>query len=402
MKKSLLFLCLISTFSFAQSSQKSRNEYYEGLLPGSFSISPTQTVRFSKGNLQFKTRSYEWQFAEHQYDLIGEDPDKWGGKPLENINGWIDMFSWGQNGFYGVYPGSDEGTPSVAVEGTSPFDWGYEPITNGGSFDNMWRTLTMKEWIYLLKDRRAAKEKFSTATVCGIKGIVLLPDNWTLPTGCVFNKENASFNSDESMGGWEIESSNYSKNTYNQSQWDKMEKNGAVFLPAAADLSGFSLGWYWTSSAQQKVAEELVFDSSHVYTTYEPKYKSNGMSVRLVQNNSNVLYKSPGGFLTKLIGISESVNTISATFEYFIADEWITISPNAYLETNTGARAKLVSTKGIKIEPEKTIFKSDVMLTKYNFTLVFESLPKPVKSYDSISIIESDDSSWKWTDIIVR
>lgn len=401
--KRLFFLCfLIPAVAFAQNATNSINSYYKGLLPGEFSVSPTQKVSFSKGNLQFKSSTKTWQFAEHQYDLIGEDPDKWGGQPLQNIDGWIDLILWGQNGCSEVYPG-DDGVPTIPVEGPSPVDWGYEPVSNGGIFNNMWRSLSMPEWRYLLINRKNAKEKFSTATVCGVKGIILLPDNWTLPTGCTFNKEDAELVYEEYGGDWRIESSNYSKNIYNQYQWTKMENNGAVFLPAAADLDGFSLGWYWTSSATEQCAQEIVFDSGNLYTTYEPKFKSNGMSVRLVKNNTGVLYKAPTLFLTKLISVEEVGNRIKATFDYFVVSEWITIDPNAYLETNTGVRAKLVSTEGIKISPEKTVFEDDSMAFKsYRFSLFFDTLPKSLSSYESFSIVEGGDSEWTWTNIHIN
>lgn len=399
MKRLLVLISLIPAISFAQNATKSFKSYYQGVLPGEFSVSPTQRVSFSKGNLQFKSSNRTWQFAKNQYDLIGEDPDKWGGQPLENIGGWRDLLLWGQNGFSEVYPG-DEGVPTIAVEGPSPIDWGYEPILNGGDYNNMWRTLTMSEWRYILSGRKNAKDKFSTATVCGVKGIVLLPDNWVLPAGCVFNKEIAKLVYEEYGGDWEIESSNYSKNVYNQSQWAKMEKNGAVFLPAAADLSGFCLGWYWTSSASSDCAEEIVFDSGHIYTTYEPKYKYNGMSVRLVKNNTGVVYRAPSLFLTKLISVKEQGNLIKASFDFFVVSEWISINPNAFLKTNTGAKARLVSTEGIAISPERTIFDDESMVLKnYRFSLFFEALPNSIVSYESFSIVEGEDSDWEWDEI---
>ena len=45
----------------------------EGSLSGLFSVSATQQVRFSKGNLQYQASTGTWRFAEHQYDYIGTD-----------------------------------------------------------------------------------------------------------------------------------------------------------------------------------------------------------------------------------------------------------------------------------------------------------------------------------------
>ena len=43
----------------------------EGALPGLFSISADQQVRFSKGNLQYNPSGSVWRFAEHQWDFVG-------------------------------------------------------------------------------------------------------------------------------------------------------------------------------------------------------------------------------------------------------------------------------------------------------------------------------------------
>lgn len=398
MKKSLFLLLFVPSIVFAQ--KNSLDIFYEGILSGVFSVSPTQTVSFSKGNLQFNSSLRQWKFAEHQYDYIGEDPDYIGGRPLEDMDGWIDSMWWGQNGYYGVYPG-DTRVPTYDVNGAFLVDWGYEPVINGGWFNNMWRTLSIDEWQYILKDRKNAKEKFSTATVCGVKGLIILPDNWVLPSGCSFNKENAHYEGNKgTLQKWNVEPSDYSNNVYYQSQWAKMEKNGALFLPAG---SIGDLGFYWTSSASEELADVLTFGAESIYTSYEPKYKYNGMSVRLVKNNVNVLYKSPSSFETKLYSVVEKANVIKATFDYFVESEWITIDPNAYIVTNTGDKAKLISTEGIEISPQKTIFNDEsIQLRNYRFSLIFESLPKPLNTYKSFSIIESADSDWKWADIHVN
>ena len=48
----------------------------EGAAPGLFSISATEKVRFSQGNLQYRSLGAPdagvWRFAEHQYDFVGD------------------------------------------------------------------------------------------------------------------------------------------------------------------------------------------------------------------------------------------------------------------------------------------------------------------------------------------
>ena len=52
----------------------------------------------------------------------------------------------------------------------------------------------------------------------GVHGLLVLPDEWELPAGC-----RLTFGAK----GWD-------ENSYEESQWEKMENAGAVLLPAAA------------------------------------------------------------------------------------------------------------------------------------------------------------------------
>ena len=57
-----------------------------------------------------------------------------------------------------------------------------------------------------------AYNKYGAAIVNGVAGIVVLPDNWVLPSGLSFKH-----------------SFDYSQNTYDNASWSKMEEAGAVF-----------------------------------------------------------------------------------------------------------------------------------------------------------------------------
>ena len=48
----------------------------DGMLPGTFSVSATQQVHFSQGNLQYRASTNTWRFAEHQYDCVGNANSK--------------------------------------------------------------------------------------------------------------------------------------------------------------------------------------------------------------------------------------------------------------------------------------------------------------------------------------
>ena len=78
------------------------------------------------------------------------------------------------------------------------------------------------------------------------------------------------------------------KNSYTADEWQKMEKAGAVFLPAAGYRfdTGFSgvgyRGIYWSSSISGTTSADcLSFNSTHVGMDVD--YRGYGFSVRLVR-----------------------------------------------------------------------------------------------------------------------
>ena len=201
----------------------------DGAINGLFSVSDTCTVKFSRGNLQYQASSSTWQFAEHQYDCIGNDNDG----IAEAYTGWIDLFGWATSGWNSgaeaympystnltdsdYFPG---GNDSTELTGTyADADWGqFNTIANGGASQHQWRTLTSDEWHYILNARANAANKYGLAKVNGVDGLVLLPDNWTLPSGCEFTPGTEK---------------GYKTNRYSASDWTDMQTAGAVFLPAA-------------------------------------------------------------------------------------------------------------------------------------------------------------------------
>ena len=255
-----------------------------GAIKAAFSVSDSKQVYFSQGNLQYQASTGTWRFAEHQYDIIGSDNSN----ISSSYSGWIDLFGWGTSGwnsganayqpyststdYEDYYPG---GSYSYSLTGSyANADWGvYNKISNGGNAAGMWRTLTNSEWNYVISNRTDARYLRGTATVNGVNGLILLPDNWTLPTGVTFTY---------GEGGW-------SQNTYSASDWSKMEANGAVFLPAAGYRDGAGVGGvgsdgdYWSSSASDDgVALYLSFFSGDVGTNYGSS-RCYGQSVRLVR-----------------------------------------------------------------------------------------------------------------------
>ena len=255
----------------------------QGVLNGKFSISANKQIYFSQGNLQYNnvqgthvcadgtTKEGTWRFAEHQYDRIGSQNSN----ISATYDGWIDLFGWGTSGWnsganeYQPYSTSDVngnyypgGSYSNNLTGSyANADWGvYNAISNGGNQAGMWRTLTSAEWQYLIKDRTDAVSKYGFATVNNMSGLVLLPDDWTLPSGVTFT------------GGGKY----YSDNSYSAEDWAKMEANGAVFLPITGTRTGTKVkslnsdGSYQSSSA---------YNDTHGYASYLGFSNGNGVGV---------------------------------------------------------------------------------------------------------------------------
>lgn len=270
-----------------------------GVLPGVFSVDTGRYVRFSQGNLQWSATGGgttatihtvagggiadgTWRFALHQWDIIGNANSN----ISSSYAGWIDLFGWGTSGYNSEFPYTSNnvayyGNCNGDLSGTN-FDWGlYNPISNGGNWPGVWRTLTEAEWNYLFVLRPRAGTKFGMACVNGVNGLVILPDSWVLPSGLTFNSGVASGNGSQYYA---------QRNSYTAAQWQQMEANGAVFLPAAGIRNSTTInnvgtcGFYWSSVAVDNFnAYCLYFRSHEAYSSSQnPRYY--GESVRLVQD----------------------------------------------------------------------------------------------------------------------
>ncbi len=248
-----------------------------GAINGLFSVSNTKQVYFSQGNLQYQASNGIWRFAINQYDYVGYDNQY----ISSNYDGWIDLFGYGTSGnLVGEYTGFIVYYPWLTSTSYSSywrnnisntnFDWGlYNPISNGGNEDRLWRTLSKTEWEYLFVIRPNASEKYSKATVNDIHGIVILPDDYSFPEGLVFIPQ----------------SDNWDNNQYSVSEWQLMEAFGAVFLPAAGVRTGTNIAGdyscYWSSSILYENS-----NSAYALVWTDPTatcYVYKGCSVRLVQ-----------------------------------------------------------------------------------------------------------------------
>lgn len=207
---------------------------------GLFSVSEIMKVRFAPSNLKAGGHG----FTAHQYDYGG-------------------LFGWGT--------GNRPSFTSTSNDDYELFyDWGN--YNSGGN----WRTLYEEEWQYLLFDRVNASEKYGMGFVYGVQGLILLPDNWVSVPGCEFRA---------GYGWW--------KNHYDGEQWAKMEKAGAVFLPAAGYRWGTITyedrvrGYYWVGAPAGRPipfanVPAVIFSGEYLGIEYCPR--GQGCSVRLVEN----------------------------------------------------------------------------------------------------------------------
>ena len=203
----------------------------EGSTGSLFSVSADKQVYFSNGNLQYQASTNTWRFADNQWECVGDNNSN----ISSTYTGWIDLFGWGT--------GNNPTNASTTASDYSTFaDWGVNPISNGGNTADMWRTLTNAEWKYLMNTRTTTSgARYAKATVNGIAGLIVLPDDWSASyyTLSSTNTANAAFTA----------------NTVSSSDWaNSFEAHGAVFLPAAGSRNGTSVsnvgvsGQCWSST----------------------------------------------------------------------------------------------------------------------------------------------------------
>ena len=258
-----------------------------GAINGKFSVNANgEKVYFSQGNLQYQASTNTWQFAENQYDYVGN-----GNSSISSTySGWIDLFGWGTSGYehgancyqpwststsYSDYYAYDSDTYNLFDE-SGQADWGYNAISNGGNIVNSgWRTLTKEEWTYLFNTRGGENQiRYAKAQVNGINGVILLPDDWD---ASYYEPSNAN-----------SANANYSSNPIDGTQWNTLEQHGAVFLPAAGirietSMSNVGYGYYWSASYSISSGARFVGFNHSSLTSDSSLRRYYGLSVRLVR-----------------------------------------------------------------------------------------------------------------------
>ena len=307
---------------------------------GAFTISSTEYVVFSRGNLQYNnyydknesTKTKAWRFAKHQYDYVGGMVSYWDGIIMHNdglrqgnvvlnensgnctpsnnghwsqneqvgnstYQGWIDLYGWGT----GNNPTKTGGSSSSYTWN----EWGENYISNSGltnSSENSsyWVTMTKDEWASFgntLGASALTTKRMAYAAVAGVHGMIFLPDLCPIPTGWY------DYSHESNTAGEDID---FSKNTYDATQWKTMEQNGAVFLPSsgyrgtlASEYDGGradhqDVGQYWSSSISgvQEDTQSCYFvwgesfTGSHHMEFNGDRLRYYGFAVRLVHKGT--------------------------------------------------------------------------------------------------------------------
>lgn len=239
-----------------------------GALPGKFSVSPSKTVRFSKGVLVQNTKTKEFSFADEQI-LAYTTRSYYSQEGIETSfprygSGYKDLSKENTGNKY-----DEEGLHELDVIDGTNFDWGvFCKIKNGGNREGLWRLLSDAEIYYLLFERKNSQSLVSFGYIDLQSGLILLPDDWQgAPSGLNFTP-------------WNEDLYVSFANNYTHEEWQRMEDEGAVFLESNN---------YWLSSAyvsqSSRVTGNVFYAGSEPYidraTIYEYMYPR---SVRLVQD----------------------------------------------------------------------------------------------------------------------
>ena len=273
-----------------------------GALSGLFRVNAEGDLAyFSQGNLQAQwdgTNSYwTWKFAGYQHEYIQNvqgnvNPDNPGNGDKIDLFGWSSVYI---NNIFGIQSSKNDNDYQSVF-----FDWGWVNIQNGGG-NKQWRTPSKSEFDYILNWRNSETPIAGVlsaryirvqlgAAQDNIKGIVLFPDHYVLPT---LEHTTITWN--------DINEENSPGVILHWDDWGKMEAAGAVFLPSAGYREGkvVTLAWenypegcYWTSTqGSGENADDcgvaLGFDKSQAnpdkYSIeIEDAYRHYGFSVRLI------------------------------------------------------------------------------------------------------------------------
>ena len=395
MRKIHLFSTLVA-LSLATSSLLAKPAAADanGKLPGGFTINADcDMVYFSQGNLQYigsEVTPY-WKFADEQYEYFGETT----GQNSTAANVDRDLFGWATSGNsasgtcyepWQCSTSSDYGNTSKS-DGTNPgsgVNWDASKADWGQNMPGTWRTLKSTEWDFMINQRNNYANLRTYATVHDVQGLILLPDGWTVAASEVASLPMSMSNKTVTDGDWTI-----------------LEKEGAVFLPAAGYRywtfvsDAGTCGYYWSSTASTTGAYNLNFRFGNV----DPR-SSNlrylGVSVRLVQDipaaeaealRPKASVATPPTAVTNLVYngyskdlVNDAYGATGGTVKYKLStsDSWSTTRPSA-----TNAGEYIVQWF---VEASGCIFSSDIQEIHVTIARGTASAPNPMPTIEAASL----------------
>lgn len=214
------------------------------------------TVNFATGNLYTPDGGTTYAFHTFQGQVYSTE-ENW------SVDGQRDLLQWSE--IATREPDTADGTDIPTV------------------FNSVWRALTFDQWEYIINTRTAntlnsvENARYAKATVNGISGLLLFPDEYEHPSGVSLpneksiNKTNCAF----------------SLNYYSETDWEKLEKAGVVFLPLGGHRTGSTWnydGRYWSCSTrnfESKTGGRLQVSEGYCRVTSNAK--TDYMSVRLIR-----------------------------------------------------------------------------------------------------------------------
>ena len=228
---------------------------------GKFTVNDSgKKVIFSPGLLQYNAgESYKWRFA----------PNQWDRSKSNGASGtWFNHFGWG------TWTGGSPNPPAHILNNPRDYKWDggdfakEQELADASQRGYEWYTLSKDEWQYLF-----AHHTYGAASVHGVNGVIVLPDGVTSATGFTSGMN----------GRW---------TQVSDGDWEAMEADGALFLPAAGMRDVMNIrdydyyGYYWSSTRYNRYdAYGLLFDNGNLNAAdYATDNAAMGKLVRLVRN----------------------------------------------------------------------------------------------------------------------
>ena len=287
---------VVQKIPFSSPTKREAVKYY-------FSVGNNQYVRFSPGNLRWSSsgthrtadgttnKKGTWSFAPNQWDRCSNSDNK----NISENSSLVDCFGWGTSG-YTTNPWHRARTNSQYASGITAniantlHDWGlyndiYNPVNGITEPYGTWRSFSIDEFENLMK----RPDKSGAATVNGVEGIIILPDNWVLPTGMTFTPMTKYTANANATGYNQYVMGAYTNNTYTENQWKIMENHGAIFLPKASYRHD---DYFYTKFDQHYYTSTYYHSSDYAVSAYidftgRSRYnikRCNGCAVRLVKD----------------------------------------------------------------------------------------------------------------------